>query len=115
MILQSVHTIGVAIGGEILNLNAIKHLFTGPALKEKQSVFAQVCYNHLLLSFIFQFVQHFSPYYSKCNKAKQTFQSTLNSFMALPKEAWHEARQYLQKLLSKDDPTLRDDVQLRTK
>ncbi len=33
--------------------------------------------------------------------------------MSLGKEAWSEARQTVQKLLSNDCPTLRDDVELR--
>ena len=34
--------IGVAIGDEILDLSAVKHLFQGPILKEKQEIFDQV-------------------------------------------------------------------------
>ncbi|KAH7715548.1 fumarylacetoacetase [Aphelenchoides avenae] len=40
---------------------------------------------------------------------------TLNAFMALPKAAWTEARQTLEKLLSKDEPTLRNNQDLRSK
>jgi fumarylacetoacetase len=40
---------------------------------------------------------------------------TLNAFMALPRAAWKEARETLQKLLSRDDPTLRDSEALRAK
>lgn len=40
-------------------------------------------------------------------------QSTLNAFLALGKEAWHETRETLSQLLSKDVPTLRDNVALR--
>lgn len=35
--------------------------------------------------------------------------------MALPKAAWTEARQTLEKLLSKDEPTLRNNQDLRSK
>lgn len=35
--------------------------------------------------------------------------------MGLPRAAWYEARQTLQKLLSKDEPTLRDEHVLREK
>nr|XP_006628683.1 PREDICTED: fumarylacetoacetase isoform X1 [Lepisosteus oculatus] len=42
-------------------------------------------------------------------------QPTLNAFMALGHEAWREVRQVLQKLLSADEPTLRDDVSLRSR
>jgi len=42
-------------------------------------------------------------------------QSTLNEFMGLGKAAWDEARETIQKLLSSDTPTLRDDAQLRKK
>lgn len=42
-------------------------------------------------------------------------QPTLNSFMALGRPAWKEARATVQKLLSGEDPTLRDDLDLRKK
>merc|ERR1719453_1446646 len=38
---------------------------------------------------------------------------TLNGFMALGRTAWKETRTALQKLLSADEPTLRDDAALR--
>lgn len=45
--------------------------------------------------------------------ADQVFnETTLNKFLELGKDAWHEARQTLQTLLSKDTTTLRDNVQL---
>uniref|UniRef100_UPI00398E3195 fumarylacetoacetase n=1 Tax=Pristiophorus japonicus TaxID=55135 RepID=UPI00398E3195 len=40
-------------------------------------------------------------------------QPTLNSFMALGREAWREARAFLQQLLSADESTLRDNKELR--
>eukprot|EP00048_Salpingoeca_helianthica_P024790 m.35348 g.35348 ORF g.35348 m.35348 type:complete len:483 (+) comp9586_c0_seq1:174-1622(+) len=42
-------------------------------------------------------------------------ESTLNAFMALGRPAWREARETLQKLLSADEATLRDDAALRAK
>ncbi|XP_066557603.1 fumarylacetoacetase isoform X2 [Amia ocellicauda] len=42
-------------------------------------------------------------------------QSTLNAFMALGPAAWQEARRVLQKLLSANEATLRDDVSLRSR
>lgn len=42
-------------------------------------------------------------------------QQTLNAFMALGRPAWVETRQALQKLLSKDEPTLRENIALREK
>ncbi|UCG24551.1 MAG: fumarylacetoacetase, partial [Chloroflexota bacterium] len=39
--------------------------------------------------------------------------STLNAFMALGRPAWLEARRIIQKLLRADNPTLRDDGELR--
>lgn len=39
--------------------------------------------------------------------------STLNDFMALTPEHWSETRQYLKKILSKDEPFLRDDKALK--
>lgn len=42
-------------------------------------------------------------------------QPTLNSFMALTPAAWSEARTTIQTLLAHDQPTLRDDCQLRAK
>lgn len=42
-------------------------------------------------------------------------ESTLNAFMALGRPAWQEARATLQKILSKDEPMLRDDNELRQK
>lgn len=47
-------------------------------------------------------------------KAKELFyQPTLNAFIDETPEVWHDVRVTLQKLLSKDVPTLRDDEQLR--
>lgn len=40
-------------------------------------------------------------------------QTTLNEFMALTPEHWHETREYIRALLSKDTPFLRDDKELR--
>ncbi|XP_072134501.1 fumarylacetoacetase [Mobula birostris] len=42
-------------------------------------------------------------------------QPTLNSFMALGRDAWREARAFLQKLLSANEPALRDNKELRKK
>jgi fumarylacetoacetase len=42
-------------------------------------------------------------------------QASLNAFMALGRPAWKEARATLQKLLSADEPTLRDNAPLRAK
>ncbi|XP_076143478.1 fumarylacetoacetase [Alosa pseudoharengus] len=42
-------------------------------------------------------------------------QPTLNAFMNLGYDAWREARRYLQKLLSANESTLRDDVSLRSR
>ena len=39
----------------------------------------------------------------------------LNAFMALGRAAWREARSTLSRLLSADEPTLRDDMALRTR
>lgn len=36
--------IGVAIGDQIVDLSAIKHLFTGPELSQHQHVFDQVSF-----------------------------------------------------------------------
>lgn len=45
---------------------------------------------------------------------QQVFQeSVLNGFMSLGQPAWSEARQVIQKLLSKDESTLRDNTELR--
>ncbi|XP_062405487.1 fumarylacetoacetase [Sardina pilchardus] len=76
------HRIGVAIGDQILDLSAIKHLLDGPALSKHQNVFDQ---------------------------------PTLNAFMNLGYDAWREARRYVQKLLSANESTLRDDVSLRSR
>ncbi|XP_057839654.2 fumarylacetoacetase [Cryptomeria japonica] len=40
-------------------------------------------------------------------------QTSLNSFMAMGRPAWKEARATIQKLLSIDEPTLRDNVELQ--
>ncbi|CAN7984030.1 unnamed protein product [Ixodes hexagonus] len=40
---------------------------------------------------------------------------SLNSFMGLGRPAWLEARQVIQKLLSKNEPVLKDDVALKAK
>ncbi|XP_075549421.1 fumarylacetoacetate hydrolase [Dermacentor variabilis] len=42
-------------------------------------------------------------------------QKTLNEFMALGRPAWVEARQVIQKLLSKNEPVLKDDIALKAK
>jgi fumarylacetoacetase len=41
-------------------------------------------------------------------------QTTLNKFMALGRPAWRETRAAVSRLLSPDDPTLRDDTALRS-
>lgn len=47
---------------------------------------------------------------------QEVFQSsTLNAFMELGKEAWNEARQVIQGLLSSDNATLQQDKQLQAK
>ncbi|XP_073425119.1 fumarylacetoacetase isoform X1 [Dendrobates tinctorius] len=43
------------------------------------------------------------------------FEATLNSFMALGRSAWREARQTIQQLLSAREPTLRDSKELRAR
>ncbi|XP_060116256.1 fumarylacetoacetase [Heteronotia binoei] len=77
---QPRHRIGVAIGNQVLDLSAVKHLFDGPILSKHPQVFDQPILNH---------------------------------FMGLGWEAWREARVFLQKLLSANEPTLRDNVELR--
>ncbi|KAG0590516.1 hypothetical protein KC19_1G105200 [Ceratodon purpureus] len=52
------------------------------------------------------------PLLAKSNCFSQT---SLNAFMALGRPAWKEARTTLQKLLSADEPTLRDNDTLRSK
>ncbi|KAH9300746.1 hypothetical protein KI387_012329, partial [Taxus chinensis] len=42
-------------------------------------------------------------------------QASLNSFMEMGRPAWKEARATIQKLLSVDEPTLRDNAELRRK
>jgi len=42
-------------------------------------------------------------------------QATLNAFMALGRLAWSEARQVLQRILSRDEAALRDNTELRQK
>ncbi|KAH6931340.1 hypothetical protein HPB50_023563 [Hyalomma asiaticum] len=42
-------------------------------------------------------------------------QKTLNEFMALGRPAWVEARQVIRKLLSKNEPVLKDDIALKAK
>lgn len=46
--LQPKKRIGVAIGSEILDLNAVAHLFTGKILLEKQDVFRQDSLNDFM-------------------------------------------------------------------
>lgn len=41
--------------------------------------------------------------------------TTLNNFMSLGRAAWKETREYLKKILSKDNATLRDNKELREK
>ena len=42
-------------------------------------------------------------------------QPTLNAFMGLGRAAWQEARATLQKVLSADNPVLRDNADLRAR
>lgn len=48
IVFQPEKTIGVAIGDEILNLNAIANYFDGPLLKDKQDVFRRDCLNDFM-------------------------------------------------------------------
>ena len=41
-------------------------------------------------------------------------QGSLNAFMELGKKVWRSARETVQNLLSKDNPSLRDNKQLRS-
>ncbi|XP_048375578.1 fumarylacetoacetase isoform X1 [Sphaerodactylus townsendi] len=77
---RTMHRIGVAIGNQVLDLSAVKHLFDGPVLSKHHHIFDQ---------------------------------PTLNQFMGLGWDAWREARVFLQKLLSANEPILRDNVELR--
>lgn len=81
----------------------MKHFFTGPSLKSHQDVFTQVNFEKNGMFF--------------CRKFNETilfpFQSDLNAFMSLGSACWHEARVTLQKILSADEPSLRDDQTLR--
>ena len=45
---QAQPRIGVAIGNQVLDVSAVRHLFTGPALKDNQHVFAEVSGNTCL-------------------------------------------------------------------
>ena len=42
-------------------------------------------------------------------------QPTLNAFMALGRPAWSETRETLQRILSSDEPVLRDNADLRAR
>lgn len=42
-------------------------------------------------------------------------EKTLNSLMALPRKAWKEAREKIQNLLSVNNPTLKDNTELRSR
>ena len=86
---QDRHRIGVAIGDYVLDLSVVAPLFfTGPELSKNAQVEllpvlpAPTCFNYNLL---------------------QVFgEATLNGFMSLGRAAWTEARQVLQRILSKD-------------
>lgn len=87
-LLQSRRRIGVAIGDQVLDLSvAAPVFFTGPVLSACAEVSGGgvgACHVNL--------------------HALQVFQSdTLNGFMSLGRAAWTEARQVLQKILSKDE------------
>lgn len=43
-LLQPRHRIGVAIGDQVLDLSAVKHLFDGPVLSKQRHVFEQVSF-----------------------------------------------------------------------
>ncbi|MCL7032831.1 hypothetical protein MKW94_022786, partial [Papaver nudicaule] len=49
------------------------------------------------------------------NNSDCFLQTSLNKFLAMGRPAWKEARSTIQKLLSADEPTLRDDKSLREK
>jgi len=49
------------------------------------------------------------------NRTKPFENKTLNNFMSLGKDCWHEARIAIQDLLSEDNPKLRDNLEVREK
>lgn len=51
----------------------------------------------------------------KFNRTKPFENKTLNNFMSLGKDCWHEARIAIQDLLSEDNPKLRDNLEVREK
>ena len=103
----------MAIGNYVLDLSEVKHLFNGPELSSKQSVFTEVYFKFFDELFLFEFSDHtiFTIstllYVIVSIKLLDTydfiFQSTLNNFMSLGRPAWQEARATLQKILSKDE------------
>jgi len=50
---------------------------------------------------------------SRTGVAAALTRDSLNEFLALGRPAWRKAREVLQKLLSAETPTLRDDAKLR--
>eukprot|EP00743_Colponemidia_sp_Colp-15_P001630 GILK01001781.1.p1 GENE.GILK01001781.1~~GILK01001781.1.p1 ORF type:complete len:462 (+),score=65.26 GILK01001781.1:73-1386(+) len=85
--------VGVAIGDFVLDLKAIADakLFTTGVLSTEASIISDI------------------------TVAQDVFgQPTLNKFMSLGRQAWREARQTIQRLLSRDNSTLRDNMDLRS-
>jgi fumarylacetoacetase len=60
-------------------------------------------------------VKHFFSGPNLANKQEVFTRQTLNDFMGLSSEAWREAREVLQKILSAENPELRDNEELKKK
>eukprot|EP01116_Phalansterium_solitarium_P016550 TRINITY_DN3863_c0_g1_i1.p1 TRINITY_DN3863_c0_g1~~TRINITY_DN3863_c0_g1_i1.p1 ORF type:complete len:439 (-),score=122.81 TRINITY_DN3863_c0_g1_i1:215-1483(-) len=52
---------------------------------------------------------------ARLHESRIFHQSTLNAFMALGRPVWRETRAVLTRLLSKEEPTLRDNAELRSR
>jgi hypothetical protein len=114
--LQPTKRIGVAIGDQILDLSVIKDLFTGSHISQHKDVFSEVSYLRFATILLDKMRNRFrSAHCCVYSISIALLQHTLNAFMALGRPAWSETRQTLQKLLSKDEPTLRENVALREK
>ena len=107
--------IGVAIGDEILDLKSISKagLFSGPILQRNDCLEQASDPDHPRLMFLIFSIPKLTPWIHK-HKINPHLQANLNAFMGLGRPAWKEARSTIQRLLSADEGTLRDNISLRS-
>lgn len=102
--------IGVALGSKVVDLSVltVAGLMNGPYL-QTASCFHEV---RVLISAVVHSGPRLSVHCLLEQSCASAVQDSLNSFMALGKQAWTEAREILTRLLSAEESILRDDKEL---